>query len=251
MSESLFITAEELLADPEPITIPVRAKDKKSGEVVEKEVRVWLRRPTDVERDMCMAAANRARREQRKLLLDESTEEHHLLLREPLEDAPADALRVLWVQGQLLERAHQLQLNSLEEREVVPEPEGDIIPAIVRDEYEEAVETVEQDRRTLLVKAIESARRELDEEAKAIPDKALLKNAMPKHAETVVQRTWNDVYTANIIARCTFSDKNYRKPYFKTTAQVEALRSRQPTIYQKLANSHSGLLLEQEPVLGF
>lgn len=244
------ITAEELLADPEPTTIPVRTRDRKSGKIIEKELRVFPRRPTDIEREMCQSSANAARRTQRKLLMDPKTDEHRLLLREPLEDAEPEVLRQLWVSGQLLTRVAEMQLQSLEEREYIEEPEGDIVPPKVRDDYDESVEAAENDRVTNLVKAIDAARRELEAEALLIPAGALLDNAMPKHVETIVQRTWNDVYTANLIARCTFADKNYAKPYFKTVSQVESLRTRQPAVYQKLADTHRGLLLEMEPTLG-
>ena len=251
MADSPFITIAELLADPDPLLIPVRVKDKKSGEIVEKEIRVFPRRPTDVEMDMCRQAANRARREQRQLLLDEKSEEHALLLREPLEDADPEALRSLWVQGQLIQRAAEIQRESLEEREYVPEPEGDIITPAEQDAYDESLIGAEDDRRTNLIKAIETAKRVLDEEAKTIPEGALLKSVMPKHAETIAQGKWNDVYTANVIARCTFSDANYRKPYFKTVSEVDMLRSRHPGAYQRLADTHRALLLDFEPVLGF
>lgn len=244
-----FITADELLADPEPLDIATRRKDK-TGKMVDATVRLYLRRPTDIEKDMSAQAANGARRALRKLLLDESTDEHKLLLRGPLEDADEDSLRTLWVSGRLLERAAQMQLDSLEDREVVPEPEGPIVTSAANDAHDEAVEAAEGDRKTRLLEAIQSAHRELTEEAAAIPSNAIMQNAMPAHTETIAQKTWNDVYTANIIVRGTFSDKDYRKPYFKTVSQVEKLRSQRPSVYRQIAETHAALLLELEPTLG-
>ena len=200
---------------------------------------------------MIAVTANAARREYRKKLADETTEEHQLRLREPLEDADDDTLRRLWVQGHLMERAAQIQLNSLEEREVVTEPEGDLVPAIVRDEHDEAVKAAENDRVKHLIEAIAASQRELEEEATAIPHEELLTNAMPAHIETLAQGVWNDVYTAALISRCTFTDKDHRKPAFKALSQVEKLKSQKPAIFRALANTHRGLLLELEPTLGF
>ena len=250
---SHFITVEQLLEDPDPLDIETgrRVKDKKSGKMVDATLRFYPRRPTDIEAEMCTSAANAARRAYRKLLTDDSTEEHKLRLREPLEEADDDALRIVWVRGNLMERVAEIQRLSLEEREVVPEPEGDIIPAVVRDAHDDAVETAESDRIKHMIEGIASAQRELEEEAKIIPHETLLQSALPAHAETLAQGVWNDVYTAHIIVRGTFTDKDYHKPAFKTVSQVEKLRSQKPRIYQRLADTHRALLLELEPVAGF
>lgn len=247
---SAFVTIEELLADPEPVDIVTGKRIKKKGEVVDATIRVWPRRPTDIEKEMIVGAANAARRALRAKLKDPESEEHRLLLREPLEDADDASLRQVWVQGRLIERAAEMQLHSLEEREVVPDPEGDLIPASVQDAHAEEVEAAESTRVRLLIEAIGSAQRELEAEAESIPHDELLIAAMPAHTETQVQKAWNEAYTNHLIARCTFADKNYAKPYFKTISQVERLKSEVPTAYQTLANTHRGLLLDLEPALG-
>jgi len=249
---SHFITVDELLTDPEPLDIDTgqRIKDKKSGEMVDATIRFYPRRPTDIEKDMCASAANGARRAYRKLLENPKSKEHQLRLKEPLEDADDESLRTLWVQGNLMVRAAQIQLNSLEDREVVPEPEGDIIPPIVHDAHEDAAEEAEDDRVKNLIEAINAAKTELENDAKAIPHDDLMQAAMPAHIESLAQGVWNDVYTANIIVFGTFTDKDYRKPAFKTTSQVEKLRSQKPRIYRRLADTHSALLLDLEPTLG-
>lgn len=244
----LFITVDELLADPDPLDIPTRKKDK-DGKWQEVTLRLYPRRPTDIEKQMAMSAANGARRTLRKKLEDEKSEEHKLLLLEPLEDSPEAALRNIWVNGNLMVRALELNQTSLEEREVVDEPEGVVLPK-EQDAYEEAAEGAEMSRVEQLTIAIENARKELEAEVKAIPQKQLVQAAMPAHIETIVGQTWNEVYTANIIARCTFQDKNYRKPTFKTVADVDKWRSLKPAMYRALADTHRGLLMEQEPSLG-
>lgn len=250
---SHFITVDELLTDPEPLDIETgkRVKDKKTGEMVDATLRFYVKRPTDIEKEMCTNAANGARRAYRKLLQDEKSPEHQLRLKEPLEDADDSVLRTLWVQGHLMERAAEIQLLSLEEREVVPDLEGDIIPAAVRDDHDEKVEAAEDNRVKNLIEAINSAQRELEEDAKAIAHEALLLAAMPAHIETLAQGIWNDTYTANIIVCGTFTDKDYRKPAFKTANQITTLRSQKPRIYQRLASTHAALLMEMEPTLGF
>lgn len=244
-----FITVDELLADPEPLDLIVTRKEK-DGSLGEATMRVYPRRPTEIEQSLCASAANHARRAQRKRLADPKSDEHQLLLVDALEDADPKQLRELWISGKLIEAAAQMQVNSLEEREVVPEPEGEVITPKERDAYDEAVEQAESDRMDNLVKAIESERRRLEEEAEAIPDGALRENAIPAHIETIVQRTWNDVYTAHIIQRGTFADAKHRREYFKTISQVEAFRARYPAAFRRLADTHQGLLLEMEPTLG-
>jgi hypothetical protein len=248
-----FITVDDLIVDPEPVDIPAgkRVKDKKTGEEVDAVLRVWPRRPTDVEKQMITAAANGVRRTLRARLADPTTDEHRLRLREPLEEADESTLRQIWVNGKLFERAAEIQHQSLEEREYVPEPEGELVTAAERDEYDTQVEQAEDSRVNNLIEALGSVRRELEEEVKSIPRESLLEAAMPSHIETVVGREWADAYTANLIARCSFSDKNHTKPLFKTVSDVEKLRSQRPGIYQRLADTHKGLLLEVEPTLGF
>lgn len=244
-----FITVDELLADPDPLDIPTRKKDK-AGKWQEVTLRLYPRRPTDIEKEMAQSAANGARRALRKELEDEKNEKHRLLLLEPMEDSDDDALRSIWVNGNLLTRAMEINQASLEEREVVEEPEGMVLPK-QQDDYEEARDSAEESRVETLTRAIESARKEIEAEAKAIPHDQLVKAALPAYVETIVGQTWNDVYTSNIIARCTFTDKNYRKPAFKTVSDVDKLRSQRPAMYRALADTHRGLLLEMEPTLGF
>lgn len=246
-----FVTVDDLLVDPDPLDLPVRKRDKKTGDLVDATLRVWPRRPTDIERDLIMQSANGARRRLRAELNDEKSEKRQLLLIEPLEDSNDEALRTLWVNGHLMDRALQLQLNSLEEREVVPEPEGDIVGAKQRDQYDESVRAAEGDRVKHLMEAIEASQKELAREAKSIPHDQLMLAAMPAHIETLAGREWTEAYTNQLIARCTFSDKDYRKAAFKTVSQVEALRVQQPNAYRLLNDAHRGLVLEMEPSLGF
>ena len=252
MTDSHFITLGELLEDPEPLIVPAgkRVKDKKSNKMVDANVRFFLRRPTDIERQMALSAANRARRTLRAKLADPESEEHRLLLREPLEEASDEQLRELWINGTLLERAPQLQLNSLEERGVIPEPEGELVTPAERDEYEHAVEQAERDRLLHLVEAIGNLRKQLEREAKEIEHDALLAAAMPAHTETIVGNEWNDTFTAYLIATGTYHDKQFQKPWFKTVSEVVKLRSQKPHIYSALADAHKGLMIEAEPTLG-
>lgn len=242
------VTIEDLLRDPEPVHIRTgkRAKDGSDQEVV-----VYLRPPTDTEKSICMGAANGARRALRKKLEDPTSDEHKYMLRAQLEDADPQQLRNIWINGHLIERMAQINFESLEEREYVPEPEGDIIPAKAQDAYEDEVEEAEARRQKLLIEALGSIRNELEREAAALPEASLIENAMPAHIEALAQQTWTQTYADQNIARCTYSDKKRTKLYFKTIEQVQKLREQMPRVVEQLANAHAALLLPVEPDLGF
>jgi hypothetical protein len=142
-------------------------------------------------------------------------------------------------------------LESLEEREYIPEPEGEIVTAAEQDGYINAVEKSEDSRQEQLLAALTSIRKELEEESKGISAKELRKAAIPAHIETLVGTEWAAEYASQVAARCTFSDKRYSKPYFKTTEQVKRLREQHPRLFQHLIDAHNGLLIPTEPHLGF
>jgi len=242
-----FVTLDELLTDPEPLDLTVRKRE--GDRYVDATLRLFVRRPSDIERQVAMGAANAARRAMRKRLADPKSEEHQNLLIEALEDADPEQLRNIWVNGHLMTRAVEIQQNSLEEREYVPEPEG-ITTSKEEDAYEEAVEAAEKDRLTALLEAIESARLALNKEAEAIDHDALLESAKPAHIETIVASEWQSRYTSEVIVRCTFNDKGYKKPTFKTLSELEKFRSQRPSAYTQLADTHRALLLDMEPGLG-
>ena len=252
------VSIEDLLRDPEPVRISTgRTRESKGkggkGKRVDEVLLVYPRIPTDVERDLILSAANRARRVLREKLADPESDEYQLLLDEPLRDADPETLRNLWISGRLMDRAGEISLASLEEREYVPEPEGDIIPPVATDAYEGEVEAAESRRKSSLVQALASVQRELTEASTKIADDVLLEAAKPAHTETLVMREWNKEYENQIIARCTYLDPAYAKPYFKTIAQVARLRTtlpHGPRIVQELANAHKGLMLAPEPSLG-
>jgi hypothetical protein len=249
----LSATIEDLLRDPEPVRISTGRTRKSKGKNADEVLLVYPRIPTDVERDLILGAANRARRKLREKLSDPKSEEYQLLLDEPLRDADPETLRNLWISGRMMERAADLNLNSLEEREYVPEPEGDIIPAKATDAYEAEVEEAEARRENSLVQALTSVQRDLTEAAEKIDGEALLDAARPAHIETLVNREWTREWENQTLARCTYLDPDHTKPYFKTIAQVVRLRSTMPhgpRIVQQLANAHKGLLIAPEPSLG-
>lgn len=245
-----FITLDELLQDPEPLDLITKKKNPKTGKFEEATLRLYVRRLTDIERDMASNAANGARRRMREVLNDEKSEERRLLLVEPLEDADDASLRDLWIKGELMRRAPEIQHHSLEEREVVDEPEGLVSPK-ERDDYDQAVRRAENDRMENLIKAISSVQKEIEAESEALPKGQLRDAAIPAHIETLLAKHWNEVYTSHVIARGTFNDKRFTKPTFKTTADVDKFRSQRPAMYTQLADTHRGLLLELEPTLGF
>lgn len=245
------VTIEELLRDPEPERIKTgRSTKAKNGKAEDEEIVVYLRRPTEIEKQICIGAANAARRNMRARLTDESSEEHKYLLRETLAEADPQALRDIWINGELMKRVQEMQFNSLEDREYVPEPEGDFVSAEEVDQHEASKESAEEDRRKHLIEAITNVRRELAEEADHLDDETLIKSATPAHIETIVGGRWTDEYSNQIISRFTYADSKHRKPYFKTLEQVQLLRSTMPDVYTALSNAHNALLLPTEPDLG-
>ena len=245
-----LVTIEDLIKDPEPVEIPTGKRIKAKGGTKDEMLVVYLRRPSELELRLIREAASGARRRLRAELEDPKTEKHQLLLREPLESAARDELESIWIAGRLHTRIAEINLDSLEEREYVPEPEGDLVSAADQDGYEDAVENAEDERVKAVSSAIHSVRRELDESVKKLSDKELVKAAMPAHTETLCQQEFLSEFSAQTVARCTFLDKHHSKPFFKTTEQAKQLRDQRPNLYQRLVNEHNGLLLTTEPSLG-
>lgn len=248
----LSVTIDDLLREPEPVRILTgkQRKDKK-GNLSDEVVVVYLKKPTETEKGICIGAANRARRELRAKLADPSTEEHANLLLEPLQDSDPETLRNIWVSGKLLERALDVQQRSLEERDYVPEPEGDIILPADQDAYDATVEKVESKRERSLAETLSSITKQLQREADELGVNDLLQAALPAHTETLVQREWSEEFSAQLVARCTFADSKRQKPYFKTVEQARALREQYPKVFKTISDSHNGLMIAAEPSLGF
>ena len=244
------ITIEDLLTDPQPLEIRTGRRTKGKGKAQDEMLTVFIRRPSDIEMRMAREAANGARRRLRNDLNDPENEKHALLLREPLENADPEELRLIWINGRLVERASEVNFASLEDREYVPEPEGDIVTAEEQDEYENRMEKAEDGRTNAVVEAITSIRRDLQAEAEKIGLDDLVQAAMPAHIESLAQREFIDELSAQLCVRCTFLDKDFRKPFFKTAEQARRLRDEMPRVYQALVDSHNGLMLHTEPTLG-
>lgn len=246
-----MVTIEDLIKDPEPVEIPTGKRIKTKDGSEDEMMVVYLRRPSELELRLIREAASGARRRLRNELEDTKTEKHQLLLKEPLEAAERDELESIWIAGRLHQRIAEINLQSLELRDFIPEPEGETVTGAEQDEYENAVEKAEDDRAKAVVDAITSVRRELEEAVKKLNRKELVKAAMPAHIETLCQQEFLGEFSAQNVARCTFLDKNHQKPFFKTTEQAKRLRDQRPNLYQRLVNSHNGLLLRTEPELGF
>ena len=237
-------TIDELLRDPEPVTIRTGRFVDGKDEVLTFHLRV----PNDVERPLAQGAANGARRALRAKLSDKTSEEYRFLLREPLEEADAEQLRSLWVNGKLIEAIPKIQFNSLENRAYVPEPEDEVISAEDRDAYEDAVEKVEERREQDFAKEVNEFADKLAEQSKKLSKTKLVDAATAAHMETLLSQEWVNEYSAQIIARCTFTDKAHTKPYFKTVEQARHLRSRMPHVYEELLAAHNGLMLPDAAV---
>ncbi len=209
------------------------------------EADVWIRTARDSDRTMATAKARQASRRLRKLLADRKSEEYDALVKEALADADPDDLRKIWTNGRLIERAIKIRDVSLEERDYIPEPEGEGVTPKQMDEYEDAVDDAEENREEQLTKAISTAQKELDEEAKTIPEKELFEASVPSIVEIQCQKAYETEFVAQLVLRCTFEDQKLTRPAFENVDQVYNLH---PSALEYLTNSHIGLLLEPEAV---
>jgi phosphatidylserine/phosphatidylglycerophosphate/cardiolipin synthase-like enzyme len=228
---------DDLIIKPRKVDLKISPQSK--------EVSVWIRTARDPDKTMATAKARQESRRLRKLLNDRKSEQYDALIGEALEEAEPDDLRKMWANGRLIERAIKIRDNSLEEREYVPEPEGEGVTPKQMDEYEDKVDEAEEQREELLAKAIESAQRELDEESQKIPEKELFEAAVPSIIEIQCQNAYQAEFVAQLIMRCTFEDQKLTRPAFENVDQVYSLH---PAVLEKLTNSHIGLLLDPEAV---
>lgn len=229
---------DSLLLRPEKITIPT------FGEPLE----VYVRRLTQVERDLCTAAARRASREMRTKLQDTESEERQLLVEDEINEYDQEAMRAAWVNNKLVRRALKIHKLSLESRDetFIPEPEGDdVMPADI-EEWETAVEQAEEDREGRVAESIAAAQRELNEEAMKLSDDDLRAGMSPALIDTICSDIWTNEYVSQMVARGTFLDKDaVAKPAFKSASDVKRL---QPKALQIITQAHMGLLVEPEAV---
>lgn len=231
-------TLDDLLIKPVPVDIEGFG---------DKPLRFYIRRLTQVERDLCTASARRASREMRKKLEDTSTEEHMLLIEDEIAEIDMAALRAAWVSARVTRKSLTIYRLSLENRDqtFIPEPEGDdVLPADV-ERWENAVEDAEEDREKAVREAIASAQRELNEAAEKLTLEELRDGAGPALIDNICADIWTTEYVAQMIARGTFTDKDTQKPAFKTATEVKRL---QPKALELLSKSHMGLLIEPEAV---
>lgn len=228
------LTIESLLVRPQSVELP-------GG------VKVWVRPLSQIERELCQGAARRASRDLRKLLEDPKTEQHQLLVVEELQEYDIKQLRDLWIGSRLIQKALQINRESLENRDetYVPEPEGNDLTPEAMDRYEDEVEEVEQQRETGVAGAIGTASKQLDEEVQGISEDALREQAHPALIEHQLSEVWTREFAAQMLVRATFNDKECRKFTFKTSNEVFMLR---PDVLKHLTDSHYGLMVEPEAI---
>lgn len=215
----------------------------------DKKIALWVRPSRDPERTMATAKARMASRTLRKLLNNRKSEEFKSLIEQELEAADKDDLRKVWVNGKLINRALEIRNNSLEEREYVENPLDDETGRTVTpkemDEYEDKVEETEAEREMSVMKAITTAQKELDEQAKEIPDDELYEAAIPQLIETQCSHAYEVEFIAQLILRCTFEDKKCTRQAFTDIEQVYQLKSGPLT---ELTQAHMDVMLDPEAI---
>ena len=242
------VTLDDILVKPQRVDITVKkGKPTKNAQGVldYPHLTFWIRPTRQAERDISGAAARRASRTLRKSLETEGTEERETLVLDEVLDADIDSLRVLWVTEKVIERAVKLRQDSLEDREYVPEPEGDDLTSRDLDLYENEVDDAEERRELSVGEAIVRAREELEEQVKHIDEEKLRELAIPVQIESVLNRVYETEFVAQIIYRCTFNDKTCKDRAFEDIEQVYALGHEAMT---KLTNAHMSFMIDPEAV---
>ena len=211
---------------------------------LDKDTYVWIRSLTQMERDLCQAHARKHSRDIRKKLADRTSEEYSLLVEDELSEYDIKRLQMLWVSNRLIRKTLEINQQSLEEREYIPEPEND--PSNEAwDTYEDSVEESDESREKAVRSALASAKEKLEEDVKGISDENLSAEAEPALIEHILNQLWQNKFTAQMIFRATFKDKQCAEKAFASVDEVETLK---PPIYDLLVKSHIGLLVEPEPI---
>src|SRR5574338_1647950 len=236
MAKRLLIA--DLLQQPKEVTLDVSGGKK---------LTLWVRPSRDPERTMATANARKASRTLRKLLGDRKSEEYEKLIHEELLGAEKKDLRQVWVNGKLINRALEIRNASLEEREYVPNPldESDGVGVTPKDmdEYEDRVDEVEDEREMSVMKAIATAQRELEKQAEEIPDDELYEAAIPQLIESQCSHAYQVEFIAQLILRCTFTDKKCTLKAFDDIEQVYQLRA---APLRALTDAHMAVMLDPE-----
>ena len=243
------VTLDDLMQGPKKVTIPVAGKplvvSRKGAMPETPKIEFWVRQARQNERDLAAAAARKESRTLRKILETDGTEERQRLVLDELEGASIDSLKSLWVTEKVVERAIRLRNSSLEDREYVPEPEGDNITSKDVDNYENEVEEVEQKRELGVLEAVDAARKELEAEVEKVPNEKLMDLAIPAQIESILTRAYETEFTMQLIFRCTFEDRKCTKRAFSLVDQVYSLKEHPLTM---LTNAHMSLLIDPEQV---
>ncbi len=233
---------EELLLEPQSVTIAGKTKD----------ITLWVRPLTDIERSLAQGAARAQSRSLRKTLSNPDTEEYQLLIKNEVEEYTREQLNQAWVASNLVSRAMQMRRKSLEDRDetYVPEPEpsedGTVFPTAEEMEaYEEAVEVAEENREKNVSEAIKNVKKQLEEEVAEMDEDGLRKAVEPRLIDSICGNVWNREYSIQSILRGTFKDKEFTKPAFKSVSDVYALKD---NAKQKLAEAHMALLLDPDSI---
>jgi hypothetical protein len=231
-------TLDDLLVKPTKVEVPSFGKEP---------LVVYIRRLTQVERDLCTAAARRASREMRRKLEEPESEERQLLVDDEINEYDLEAMRAAWVNTKLVRRALKIHRLSLENRDetYVPEPEGDdVMPADV-EKWENLVDKTEEEREQRVQESIVAAQRQLNDEVQELSEEELRRNASPSLIDTICSDIWTNEYVAQMISRGTFQDADATKPAFKTASDVKRLL---PKALEAISKAHMGLLIDPESV---
>ena len=218
------------------------------------EVTVWVRRPNTTEKAMCEQYARIASREMRNLLTNTKSEERQALVDKEIALMERGELEMLWMAGELYRRTFEYERETLENRDetFIPEPEtedGIHYPSQEElDRHDDAVEAIEQQREESVAQAQKSIAEQLLEEAHALPIKTLRKNAVPRRIEQLCGQAYNEEYSANLLARCTFEDEEAKRPMFKTVTEVRSFFRDYPEIAEVISMGHQSLMDNPEEI---
>lgn len=217
-----------------------------------KELSVWVRRPNTPEKQLIEQYARIASRDLRKALDNPKSKEHQTLVKSEIASYERQELELIWMAGELFRRTFEFERQTLEDRDqtFVPEPQSEDaihFPSQAEiDHHETEVEKVEGEREEAVKEAQANIAEQLKVEAEQMTLAALRKNAVPRRIDQLCGAIYNEEYTAQLVARCTFEDEDEKRPMFKTVSEVRLFFRDQPEIAQQVSNGHQSLMVNPE-----
>lgn len=208
---------------------------------------LYVRRLSQIERDLCSGYARRESRKMRRELENPDSEKRQVLIDDEVSEYTLETLRQHYVNSKIVERALEITHRSLEDRDqtYTPEPEGDVILPEDVETYENTVEEVEKIREDSVREQVQLALSELIKEAEGMNQDELMSHATPATINAVCSDIFTQEYVVQMIWRGTYKDNKFNTPAFDSADEVKRLA---PSALESLSAAHQALLLDPEAI---